>query len=108
MNNTEQLLNFMAKNPNFKYSPFFQQLCDDKNTFDLVMDGKSKPMNRAIWNLIITKRDLTMYQKFGMKPNSYWKVGDVKKYFGLKGHINTLVPKYEELCEIILGSQPQD
>ena len=108
MNNTEQLLNFMAENPNFKYSPFFQQLCDDKNTFDLVMDGKSKPMNRAIWNLIITKRDLTMYHQFGMKPNSHWKVGDVKKYFGLKGTIKTLLPKYEELCEIILGSQPQD
>lgn len=107
MNNTE-LLNFMAKNPNFQDSPFFQQLCDEKNTFDLVMGGESKRMNRAIWNLIITKRDLTMYHKFGMKPTSHWKVGDVKRYFGLKGNINTLMPKYEELCEIILGTQPQD
>ena len=107
MNNTE-LLNFMAENPNFKDSPFFQQLCDDKYNFDLVMEGKSKRMNRAIWNLIITKRDLVMYHEFGVKPNGRWKIGDVKTYFGLKGTIKTLLPKYEELYEIILGKQPQD
>ena len=42
-------------------------------------------MPAGLWNLVCTKRDLTMYVKHGMKPHRHWKVTDVKKYFGIKG-----------------------
>ena len=34
--------------------------------------------NRAIWNLICSKRDVKLWQ-IGMKPNRHWKITDVKK-----------------------------
>ena len=51
-------------------------------------------MPRGIWNLICTKRDLTMYVKQGIKPNRYWKVTDVKKYFGITGTGETLLENF--------------
>ncbi len=102
-NTFDRLEQFIADNPNFQDSPFFVGLTDGDNSFDLVMDGKSKRMNREVWNLILTRRDLGMYHKFKMTPTRGWRIGDVKKHFGLEGNINTLMPKYQELCEIVLG-----
>ena len=95
-----RLENFIKKNPNFQDSRFFQGVIDADNRFD--MNGK--PMNRAIYNLIVTKRDLCLYEK-GMKPNRHWKITDVKDYFGLTGTIKTLLPKYLDLCDIMLEGE---
>lgn len=42
-------------------------------------------MTRGWYNLIISIRDLGLYQS-GMKPHRYWKITDVKNYFGIKGN----------------------
>jgi len=65
------------------------------------------PMKMAVWNLICSKRDLSMWTKHNMKPTRMWKVSDVKWYFGIKGNgqklmdefmiiFNAIVPKKEE------------
>ena len=98
-----QLHIFIKDNPKFQNSPFMQGYADGDNYFN--MNGKQ--MNRAVYNLIINKRDLSLYEKCNMIPHRNWRIGDVKNYFGLTGNIKTLLPKYLELCEILLGT-PND
>ena len=85
----------------FQESSFFQGVLDADNTF--LVNGN--PMNRAIWNLIISKRDLCLYHKCGLIPHRNWKISDVKRYYGLSGNIKTLLPKYLELCDIMLDGE---
>ena len=56
-------------------------------------------MPRAIYNLIISKRDMNAYL-MGWKPHRYWKVTDVKKYFGIKGTGQNLVNRFMVLYKI--------
>ena len=102
-NTFDRLEQFIADNPNFQDSPFFVGLCDGDNSFDLVMEGKESRMNREVWNLIVTRKDLGLYQKHKLIPTRGWKIGDVKRHFGLEGNINTLMPKFQELCKIVIG-----
>ena len=64
------------------------------------VDGKDMPV--AIWNLIISKRDLTLWTKIKMKPNRHWKVNTVKKYFGIKGSGEVLMNNFMELYNMIM------
>lgn len=76
-------------------TPFLQQLNEGRTI--KVNNGS---MNVAIYNLIISKRDLGLW-KAGMKPHRHWRVTDVKKYFGLKGHDKAkLVEQINELLNI--------
>ncbi len=54
-------------------------------------------MPKAYYNLIISVRDLKLW-KIGMKPHRFWKVTDVKRYFGLTGNDRTqLIKQIEDL-----------
>ena len=57
--------------------------------------------NRAMWNLICSRRDVKLWQ-IGMKPNRHWKITDVKNYFGIKGNKDAIVDKIELLCELFI------
>jgi len=92
---------FIKRNPDFQKSAFLNSYCDENNYF--IMNGT--PMNRAIYNLIICKRDLSLYHKTNMMPHKNWRITDVKNYFGLKGKIKALLPIYLELCAIFLDSE---
>jgi hypothetical protein len=63
---------------------------------DLSVNGKAS--SKGMWNLIVSKRDLGLWSKMGMKPNRHWKVTDVKKYFGLKGNKHNI---YEDICKMV-------
>ena len=69
-------------------TPFFEDLVTPP------MSVNGKPMSRAVWNLIITQRDLRMWVGHKMKPHRHWKVGQVKTYFGLKGTGQTLLDRF--------------
>ena len=69
-------------------------------TDELIGEGTTvngTPMKWSKWNLIITKRDLNLYVKFGMKPHRGWRVTDVKKYFGIKGTGEKLLANFMEI-----------
>jgi|TARA_R100001530_G_scaffold128963_1_gene98967 hypothetical protein len=72
-------------------TPFIKDMCSDET---ININGKDMPI--AYWNLVITKRDLSMWCKFGMKPHRHWKVSDAKKYFGIKGSKETLYNDFIE------------
>jgi hypothetical protein len=56
-------------------------------------------MNLAEYNLICSKRDITLWTKRGMKPNSTWRVTDLKKYFNIQGTKESLLIDFMEVYD---------
>ncbi len=50
--------------------------------------------NKGYYNLVLSIRDLKLW-KMGMKPNRYWKISDVKRYFGIKGNVDKCIETLE-------------
>lgn len=65
---------------------------------DLVeyLNNPSK-MNKAEYNLICSKRDISLWTKIGMKPHRGWKVSDAKQYFEIKGSKENLLSDFMEV-----------
>jgi len=59
------------------------------------------PVNKGVYNLMITRRDLQLYIK-GIKPHRHWKISDVKKYFGINGNKETLLNKINLLHKVVM------
>jgi hypothetical protein len=76
----------MKKN---KITPFIESFKSGKT-----IDVNGKKVNFALYNAIISKRDLGLW-KAGMKPHRHWKVTNVKKFFGFTGN------NKEKLCNDI-------
>ena len=55
-------------------------------------------MPMAVWNLILSKRDLGLYAK-GIKPHRSWKISDVKWYFGFKGNPEKCLEQLNKYCK---------
>lgn len=79
-------------------SPFMQEMAD--NSKQINVNGSMMP--RGYYNLILSIRDVKLYDK-GLKPHRYWKISDVKNYFGVKGSANKIANQLEELKEICLN-----
>ena len=62
------------------------------------MNINGTEMPTAIYNLIISRRDLSLYSK-GIKPHRRWKITVVKEYFGLKGRPEKCLEQIEALME---------
>ena len=80
-------------------SPFMQELRSGRT-----IQVNSGHMPTAIWNLIISRRDMNTYLR-GWKPHRHWRVTDVKKYFGIKGTGQNLVDRFMVLYKDILGDE---
>ena len=74
-----------------KSTPFLNDLNNEQKTISV----NSTVIPLAIYNLIISKRDITLYTK-GIIPHRGFKITAVKKYFGIKGN------KYELLYNFML------
>jgi hypothetical protein len=57
------------------------------------------PMPTAIYNLIISKRDISLWTKIGMKPHRGWNVSAAKKYFGIKGNGQNLMDEFTKIYD---------
>ena len=55
---------------------------------------------KAMYNLITSKGAVMLWTK-GIKPNSNWKISDVKRYFGMNGNAETLHGKLVKLNEVL-------
>jgi len=49
-----------------------------------------KESSRGYYNLVVSIRDLKLW-KMGLKPHRYWKISDVKRYFGIKGNVDKCI-----------------
>ena len=81
-------------------SPFMVELRQEAATLEAggeIMLVNGHPMGRAIWNLLLSRRDLRMWVRDGMKPTRSWKVTDVKRYFGITGSGQRLLDNFDEV-----------
>jgi hypothetical protein len=89
-------------------SPFMRQYEIDGQKFEngqAILEVQGTPMGHAVWNLILTKRDLSLYANTNMKPHRKWKVSDVKWYFGIKGTKQTLLQQFMLIFDVIHGGE---
>ena len=56
--------------------------------------------NMAMYNLITSKAAMQLWTK-GIKPNSNWRIKDVKKYFGMNGNAEILHSKLVKLYDVL-------
>jgi hypothetical protein len=56
--------------------------------------------SKAYWNLILSIRDCKLYSK-GIKSNRFWKITDVKTYFGVKGNAVVIYEKLEQYKAVL-------
>ena len=75
-------------------APFWVEL-HNEDAPTMQIQGSTVP--RCLYNLMVTKRDINLYVDIDMKPHRGWKIGDVKKYFGLSGGKKTI----QEMINII-------
>jgi hypothetical protein len=89
-------------------SPFMSDLISDtqkRNDGEAVLMVSGSPMGMAVWNLILSKRDLKLWCELGAKPTRSWQVSHVKKYFGIKGSKATLMKNFMVLYNDIMGDE---
>lgn len=73
---------------------------DDRTQFEkdwekpMIIDNMEA--NKGYYNLICSIRDLGLYAEHGMKPHRNWKIGDVKKYFGVKGNKHAVLQRLKD------------
>jgi len=79
-------------------SPFFSEMTDENKVISI----NGVPTAKGYWNLILSIRDVKLYSS-GIKPHRYWKIGDVKNYFGITGSAPIMANKLEELRQIIVS-----
>ena len=68
--------------------------------FGSEMSVNGAPMSHAYWNLIVSIRDCKLYSK-GIKPHRFWKISDVKWYFGVKGNATQIVERLEQYRDLL-------
>jgi hypothetical protein len=56
--------------------------------------------SRAYWNLVVSIRDCKLYSK-GIKINRFFKITDVKTYFGVKGNAVAISEKLEQYIAVL-------
>ena len=67
---------------------------------------KGGGINRAIYNLIISKRDIALFC-VGMKPNAQWRLKDLKAYFGIKGNKEKCKEQIAVLTELFIPQKDE-
>ena len=98
-------------------SPFFVELCKEAEMIsngESVLDVNGSPMGQAVWNLICSRRDLSLYcgkysdgRPMKMKPHRHWKVTPVKKYFGITGTGDKLMLNFMALYRDVMGEDDE-
>lgn len=53
-------------------------------------------MPTAIYNLIIHIRDCSLYAN-GIRPHRYWKITDVKNYYGISGSAEKMKEQLQQI-----------
>ena len=85
----KNVVNFMNYPAVFNDTPFYED-------FYSHLEG-AKGMNKAEYNLIISKRDVTLYVNNKMIPHTGFKITNLKKYFGIKGKGQNLLNSFMEV-----------
>ena len=92
----ENKVNFMNYPAVYKDSTFYNEFYNHLEN--------SKGINKAEYNLIISKRDINLYVNNNMVPHYGFKITNLKKYFGIKGTgkklLNSFMEVYNQYFEL--------
>ena len=66
------------------------------------LNNNTENVNRGIYNLMCSKRDLQLFSK-GIKPHRRWTIKSVKNYFGIKGNTESILKQLLTIDNIIKG-----
>jgi hypothetical protein len=55
---------------------------------------------RGYYNLVVSIRDLKLFCA-GMKPNRFWRLKDVKEYFGITGNKESVLADLKYALEVL-------
>ena len=80
-------------------APFWTALYSGDN-----VSVNSNEMPRAMWNLLLSIRDCGLYSK-GIRPHRFWKIGDVKAYYGIKGNASQLKEQLEFIMDSLKNNE---
>ena len=58
------------------------------------------PSVRGYYNLVVSIRDLKLFCA-GIKPHRFWRLKDVKEYFGIKGNKQSILADLEYLLTVL-------
>lgn len=75
---------------------FYKDLVDENKAISI----NGTPTSKGYYNLIVSIRDCKLFA-VGIKPHRFWKITDVKKYFGIKGNAKQLKEQLEEMQKIL-------
>ena len=75
---------------------FWADYCNENLTMHI--NGVKTPT--AYYNLLVSIRDCGLWS-IGMKPHRFFKITDVKKYFGLKGSSKTYANQLRNLADLL-------
>ena len=74
------------------------------------LEDLSKNNTFAMFNLITSKQAVKLFSK-GIKPNRFWRLKDVKYYFGIKGNTETIyaqLVRIHEALELVSKFEPSE
>lgn len=100
----EQFGNFENWTKEMINSPFVEASQPEGKTVNV----NGSDMSWAMWNLIVSKRDISLYAKCNMKPNRFWKVSDVKWYFGIKGNGQNLLKQFMIIFDTVIKFEEEE
>lgn len=78
-------------------SPFMEAYLKEQKDLDegrQILELNGTPIGQALWNLMVSKKDFSLWTKHKIKPNRNWKVNTAKKYFGIKGTGENLMEQF--------------
>tara|TARA_R100000005_G_C4928605_1_gene158622 strand:- start:241 stop:603 length:363 start_codon:yes stop_codon:yes gene_type:complete len=85
-------------------SPFMKELVQDQHNLEQgrrILELNGKPIGQALWNLMVSKRDFSLWTKHKIKPNRDWKVNTTKKYYGIKGTGENLMNQFMLIHDVV-------
>jgi hypothetical protein len=67
---------------------------------EVEMSINGNQSSRAYYNLVVSIRDVSLFTK-GIKPNRFWRLNDVKAYFGVNGGKDKVLEQLKAYKEAI-------
>ena len=89
-------------------SPFMEKLRREAQIMSeggQIMTVNGASMGMATWNLLLSKRDLSIWTKMKMKPTRGWKVTNVKRYFGITGTGDKLMSNFMVIYDALVPAK---
>lgn len=85
---------------NLEKSILFKQGTQFMRDLEIPMKINGNGSLKGYYNLVVSIRDLKLFC-LGIKPNRFWRLKDVKEYFGITGNKESVLVDLEYALEVL-------